>query len=158
MFPLLNLTLKSLSNMPITGAGFLGSFSRRHGYLSSPRPRYTRSKAWWWFFCLFVFSICPRISMRVLAQQSDLCGVGMQMEALGTCSAWATATVWSWPNHWNYSVPRFLQLWNGHNSPSSFSSLLREVDRRLPLHDEGLTVPFCKVQDFSSLNSLTIVI
>lgn len=156
MFPLLNLTLRVLVICQLQEQVFWEAPPEGMAiYLKS--QAHTRSEAWWWFFCLFVFSICPRISVRVLAQQSDLCGVGMQMEALGTCSAWATATVWSWPNHWNYSVPRFLQLWNGHNSPSSFSSLLREVDRRLPLHDEGLTVPFCKVQDFSSLNSLTIV-
>ena len=55
-------------------------------------------------------------------------------------------------------VLQFLQLWNEQNSPSSSSSLLRKVKRRLSLHDEGLTVPFLKMQDFSFLSSLTTVI
>lgn len=53
MFPLLNLTLKSLSNMPVTGAGFLGSSSRRHGYLSSPRPVLGARHDGGSFVCLF---------------------------------------------------------------------------------------------------------
>lgn len=136
----------------MTGAGFLRSYSRRQGGgVSSPSPRYTKNKAWWFFF-----SICPGISLRVLAQLSwPSVGVGMWMEAPGTRVAESLPP--SDPDQTTETATQFLQLWNEHNSPSSFSSLLRDVVRKLTLQDEDLTVLFCKMQDFSSLNSLTIV-
>lgn len=138
----------------MTGAGFLGSYSRRQGGgESSPSPRYTKNKAWWFFF---FFSICPGISLRVLAQRSwPSVGVGMWMEAPGTCVAESLPP--SDPDQTTETTTQFLQLWNERNSPSSFSSLLRDVVRKLTLQVEDLTVLFCKMQDFSSLNILTIV-
>ena len=38
------------------------------------------------------FAICSRISMKVSAQQSDLCRVGLHVESLGTYLTWTTAT------------------------------------------------------------------
>ena len=79
------------------------------------------------------------------------CGITGHLFSLSRChSAILTKPLTLW-------VPQFLQLWNEQNSPSSSCSLLRKVKRRLSLHDEGLTVPFLEMQDFSSLSSLTVI-
>lgn len=101
--------------------------------------------------------LLPNFNESIGLTQSDVSlWEGGWMETLGTCLA-EPLPHWSCPNHWNYSVPQFLQQSNEHNCPSSFSCLPREVVRKLTLPNKGLAVPFHKIQDFSSLHILTIV-
>lgn len=115
---------------------------------SSPNPRDTKSRTMRVLFFFFFLHLPQNVSVSIDPTQTFV-GVGMRMQAPGTCLAE--------PPDPDQTAETLLCLRFSSCKMSLTAHSFSSLSRRHPLHNGGLTVVFHKMPDFSFSHSPAIV-